>query len=347
MPMHYHVEKISSFSMLEEMREVWEDVLFSSEEDEVFLTFDWMKSWWEVYGQDRKLLVLLVKEGNEAVAIAPFTTSTIGKVMRFEILEFIGTGTSDRLAVFCNRGKEDALDSVWNYLVHHKGWDRLDLKDMKAWAPCSKSFMKAFPEAKVEESSSPYLPLKGTFQTYLSSLSSNVRHNMARSNRRMRESFNAEFRAFRDPEDADFCFDTLIQLNAMRWKEMGTTTLSSERMRSFLKRAVRAQMEKGRVTYHMLLSNGKPFSVTLGFEYGGRYLFYLSGFDPEFDSVGPGRSLLAKLIEESYSRGLKEVDFLRGGEEYKYRFNPLDRKLIRGEVRRGTLKGEIVDRLRK
>jgi CelD/BcsL family acetyltransferase involved in cellulose biosynthesis len=115
--------------------------------------------------------------------------------------------------------------------------------------------------------------------------------------------------------------------------------------------AVTSLAREGIPTLHYLKEGGRTIAVGLGFEYLNRYLCYLSGFDPEFSRYSPGSLLDLKLLEICHRNGLKEIDFLRGAEAYKYRFGAVDRKLIhfstsRAESRKGIL-GKIAGRPRK
>jgi CelD/BcsL family acetyltransferase involved in cellulose biosynthesis len=339
--MPYRIEEVESPSDMREMSRTWESVLLASDENDVFHTHDWMRVWWDIYGKGRKMLVLDVKEEGESVAIAPFMISYLGKIVRSGLLEFIGTGQSDRLGILVKRGSEGALQEVWRHLSQRGGWDSLDLRDMAGWGATSQSFRSAFPQAQIEESPSPCLSLEGTYQEYLASLSSNTRHNLARCWKRLTNEKGVEFRTYKGVDDMDFCMRTLLKLNALRWEEHGTSTLTSERFETFLKEALPLLAQKGYVRFHMLLSQGEPFSVTLGFEYRSKYLYYLSGFNPEFGAYGPGRSILNKIIEDAFARRLKDVDLLRGDEEYKYKFGATDRKLVRGTVGKAGLKSRM------
>jgi CelD/BcsL family acetyltransferase involved in cellulose biosynthesis len=56
---------------------------------------------------------------------------------------------------------------------------------------------------------------------------------------------------------------------------------------------------------------------------------YQIGFDPKLKRMSPGAIIIAHAIQEAISRGLKEFDFLRGSESYKYRWGARDRETYR------------------
>jgi CelD/BcsL family acetyltransferase involved in cellulose biosynthesis/glycosyltransferase involved in cell wall biosynthesis len=71
--------------------------------------------------------------------------------------------------------------------------------------------------------------------------------------------------------------------------------------------------------------NGTLRAVLYGFADHGRFLYYLSGFDPAITKLSPGRLLVARAIERARDDGAFELDFLRGCEPYKYEWGAIDR----------------------
>ena len=57
-----------------------------------------------------------------------------------------------------------------------------------------------------------------------------------------------------------------------------------------------------------------------GYSIGGRYCFYLPGFDPAHGHLGVGTRLMIHTIERAASEGVSTYDFLSGDEDYKRRF---------------------------
>ena len=66
-------------------------------------------------------------------------------------------------------------------------------------------------------------------------------------------------------------------------------------------------------------------AVLLNYAYGGRYFYYLSGFDPAFARYRLGFVLLSRAIRAAIDEDATEFDFLRGREDYKYRLGATDR----------------------
>jgi CelD/BcsL family acetyltransferase involved in cellulose biosynthesis len=328
------------------MGEEWDDLLSTSDEQELFLGSDWLQAWWEAFGEGRKLHVVTAREGGELVGAVPLMTTKIGKLVKITIEEFIGTGPSDRLGAFTRNGDARIQKALWNHIVDAKDFDIIDLRDMRDDCTTAKVVRDVLKGADFENSTNPWIPIHGTYGDYLRELSSNYRHSISRSWNRLKDDHKASIEVLTEPEQMVEGMRTLVALSEMRWKGRGISTLDDKRMRTFLERALRPLSQKGEVVFHVLNATGKPIAITLGFITSNRYLFYLSGFDPEYQSYGPGRSLLVKILEDCYARGLKEMDLLRGEEEYKFKFKPQQRLLLRCRYGKGV-KANLSERMKR
>src|SRR5882672_7647361 len=104
------VEIVHGTEDLMGMREEWSDLLAESAADCLFLTWEWLTTWWRHLAGDRKLFVLAVRQRGRLLAIAPLVVRPAGisSVLPFPALEFMGTGSigSDYLDVIIRRGHE-------------------------------------------------------------------------------------------------------------------------------------------------------------------------------------------------------------------------------------------------
>ena len=78
---------------------------------------------------------------------------------------------------------------------------------------------------------------------------------------------------------------------------------------------------------------GRIIAALYGFHHATRTYYYLGGFDPEFKQYSPGTILIAHAIAEAIREGATEFDFLRGREDYKYRWRAVDRIIYRKRIK--------------
>lgn len=75
---------------------------------------------------------------------------------------------------------------------------------------------------------------------------------------------------------------------------------------------------------HALTIGERIAAVYYGFHTANRALFYISGFDPAFSSVSPGKLVVAAALERAIEEGATALDFFAGLELYKYEWNAVD-----------------------
>jgi CelD/BcsL family acetyltransferase involved in cellulose biosynthesis len=76
--------------------------------------------------------------------------------------------------------------------------------------------------------------------------------------------------------------------------------------------------------------DGRAAAALFNFDYRNRIWVYNSGLDPSaFAALSPGVVLTSAAIERAIALDRAEFDFLRGDEEYKYRFGAVDVPIYR------------------
>ena len=92
-------KEVNDYSEFAELRSQWNHVLGNSEDNNVFLTWEWLSTWWRHYGKGRELVRLLALEEENILAVAPLMFSSY-EFFGFKLkkLEFLGAEHTD----YCN-----------------------------------------------------------------------------------------------------------------------------------------------------------------------------------------------------------------------------------------------------
>jgi CelD/BcsL family acetyltransferase involved in cellulose biosynthesis len=100
------VEKIESSEAFERLAGEWTELLAASRSDCLFLTWEWLFTWWKHLSGARRLSILAVRSRGELIALAPFASRPrrLEKFLSVGALEFLGTGSvgSDYLEQLSN-----------------------------------------------------------------------------------------------------------------------------------------------------------------------------------------------------------------------------------------------------
>ncbi|NUU20864.1 MAG: GNAT family N-acetyltransferase, partial [Streptomycetaceae bacterium] len=120
-------------------------------------------------------------------------------------------------------------------------------------------------------------------------------------------------------------FDTLLDLHAVRQRAIGrATTFTPARKPFHLALMSRSAPGRGPCA---LVADGPdgPVGVLYGFLWNGTFSYYQTGWDPSYARLSLGTVMVAETVAAVRDAGATVFDFLRGAEEYKYRFGAIDR----------------------
>jgi CelD/BcsL family acetyltransferase involved in cellulose biosynthesis len=103
-------------------------------------------------------------------------------------------------------------------------------------------------------------------------------------------------------------------------------------MRVHMQLTVRCAFEAGCLHLAFLEIDGKKAAGYLSFDYLNRLWVYNSGIDRSFTEYSPGWVLLGELLKWANENQRSAFDFMRGDEDYKYRFGATDRFVMRAII---------------
>ncbi|OGO40834.1 MAG: hypothetical protein A2Z03_11595 [Chloroflexi bacterium RBG_16_56_8] len=106
------------------------------------------------------------------------------------------------------------------------------------------------------------------------------------------------------------------------------------RMRSQMRSIVHAAHTGGWLWLAFLEIGGQKAAAALNFDYNGRLWGYNSGVGRAFMDLSPGWVLLGYTLKWAAEHGRTEFDFMRGDEQYKYRFGAINRYVMRVKAAR-------------
>ncbi len=348
------IEEIAETRGFKSLANKWNDLLSQSESDNIFLTWEWVFHWWQVYGNGKELCVLVVKDQHgDMVAIAPLysRTRTAFGGLSVKEMRFLGTGedvSPDYLNFIIRKGFEnEAVSSLMGHLATGNGWDILHLTDMLSTSVTIGAIQKVAVESglKFEKSKRavcPYIRLLPDWDAYVRSLSSNMRLNIKRRMRNLEKDFKARYFVWEDTEELEFVMGRLASLHNKRWEQKGAEhSFSSERYNAFHQAVAREFALKGWLQLSCLELNGEIAAILYDYRYGEKIYYYQGGFDPSLYKYSPGLALRAHVIEKAIEDGLKEIDLLKGAYEHKYKWTDYDRQTINLTIGKDNLRSRI------
>lgn len=335
----------SSFKDFADHQINWNLLLSKSATQVPFLTYEYQRAWWHTRGggewpQESNLVIIAGYQDDQLVGVAPLFHSLnlegkpalmfVGAIEVSDFLDFIGEPS--QLPEFI-KGLFDFLQSSPNV----PQWEVLDFYNILEDSPTLKLLQDEAEQQgwKHEQTliqPAPYIPLPNDYQTYLENIDKKQRHEIRRKLRNAEQGFlESTLYITEDPAMLDSDIDAFINMMA---QDPNKQAFLTEPMRQHIHKTARTAYEQGWLHLAFLLLNGKKAAANMSFIYNERLWLYNSGWEWDFREYSPGWVLLAYLIEWAIEHNLKEFDFMRGNEGYKYKFGAIDRHIYRVKVAR-------------
>ncbi len=173
----------------------------------------------------------------------------------------------------------------------------------------------------------PVIPLPGSFEEYLETLDSKQRRELSRKLRRA-EAADVVTEDVSGSADIDAEIDHFLDL--LQKSTFEKRDWLNEGRRALFHDVARSAQAAGTLQLLFTSVEGRRAAALFNFDYKDRIWVYNSGLDPTaFSALSPGVVLTATAIERAITLGRQEFDFLRGSEEYKYRFGARDTAIYR------------------
>jgi len=326
------VLEVNDFQSLESE---WNTLLKKNTVDNnIFLTWEWQSIWWSHFGEKRKLLLLLIEDRNKILAIAPLMLSEyrLRGPLHIKKIEFIGAHHSDYHNFILSKKKTECLKLFVNYLNEEiADWDWIELTEICDNTVTVDLLETLFPQvqSKLKMKKSfcnvcPYISLPDSVDLLIAGFRRNLRRNLKKSLKRIKKDHKVDFMSY---DEAGFSVEEamklFINLHKKRWGEtslLGSLESEGEKFRDFHIDVAKRFSENGWLGLYFLLVDNEPVCAIYGFEYGQKMYDYLKGFDPDYYNYSVGNLTLNFLLEELINKGFRELDLMRGSEEYKTRW---------------------------
>jgi CelD/BcsL family acetyltransferase involved in cellulose biosynthesis len=322
------IERVNSEAELLALKEPWTALLADVPGVPIFLTWEWISTWWRHYGQGQALWVLAAwDEAGRLAGLAPWMlVHHRWGPLCLRRIAFIGSGLvyPDHLDVIARPDEEEAVCAAFvAYLeTHQKKWDVLDLEGLARDSVLKPYLATAGGRYREREAViCPVIFLADDWDTYQKdSLSRRRRQNLRRRRRRLEQAHPGQVAFHRVAEASELpsAMDALIALHRKRWLEKGLlTSFSYSHFVAFHREMAALALERGWLRLYQLKVADQVIAVEYCFRYRDAFYDYQKGFDPDWHTYGPGNLLLAYTIQEAIKEGVHEFDMLRGTEPYK------------------------------
>jgi len=333
------IRKISESKEFESLSEVWDSLLRKSKDDNpIYLTHEWLSIWWKHFGEGKKLNILLIEKEGQLIGIVPLmrTEYRIG-LLRISALETIGSLNCNHIGLIRSGSSEEAVSAFLTYLEEEFAKGELVLR--LAWVPDDSRFIEllrsriSLPASNLimhekVKTLAPYITLPATWDEYSRWLSPNRRHTLRRKLRSLEKAHSVEFRDC-TKGNLDDMLSRFIDLHEKRWQSANVSGVFSDpKMKGFFRDIAARFLEKGWLHFSCQFVDSETVSAEFGFIYNNKFYCATSARDVGYSEYSVGHLHQMFLIKHAIEKGLREFDFLRGVEPYKFHWTKSARKYM-------------------
>jgi CelD/BcsL family acetyltransferase involved in cellulose biosynthesis len=322
-----YVEEARTADAFHALRQEWDALVARCPQATLYQTFDWNEAWWNAFRVRKRLRIIVVRRGPEVLGVLPLYVSPhLGTPLRR--LAFLGTGSSDYMDLIVEPSQAmEVWGAIGRHLAHRPGYDLADLQHLSP-----NSVLRNLLEPRLDaghdrlaqlrpQEPCPYLALSPTWDEMGQRLGKKMRSNIGYYDRLLSRTFSDAETRLTEPEELDEAMTELFDLHQKRWNaRLLPGVLGGARIQSFHREVARRFQEKGALRMHVTRVGGRTVAALYCYRFRDRYYYYLGGFQPDLAKYSLGTVLTAHAIKQAISEGCTEFDFLRGDEDYKYRW---------------------------
>ena len=348
------VQRITDVVGFHALRAEWTELLEASASDCIFLTWEWLSTWWKHLGAGRRLDLLAIRKDDELIGLLPLMVSPMrpGRSVPCRARQFLGCGSvgSDYLDVIVRAGLEpEALGALAARLA--RDGVMVDLAQLNRRSAAASSLAERLERQGWHVSDQPgdvcpFIELAGhTWPSFLQSLGGRHRYNVKhRLDRLVKRAMR--FQLVESEDRRREALATLVRLHRKRWSERGgSTALDAANLVAFHEEFSRLALERGWLRLFVMYLEGDPVAALYGFRYRGTFYFYQTGFDPAHAREGVGQATVGLTIQHAIEEGCAEYDMLHGDEPYKFDWAGKVRELVRLQLYPGSARGWVCRQL--
>lgn len=329
-PAGLRVRVFDDFPSLEMDGRTWNDLVLRSETSSVFQTYEWITSWWKVFGSQRKPLIIAVYRDGQLAGLAPLMVEPA--FIGLSAIKFIGDGNADYCDFILAEPREPALRAILNYLATRRTeWCGICLNNIPQQSStlewlnplCSGHDMPLLVRRYVDCPTLIFAQQQGGPDAVLR------KDSLKRPYHYFRAHGEVSYTEITAPDEARAYLPQFFEQHIRRWQGSGSPSLfTNSRNREFYAELIERLMPTGWLVFSVVQFNQQPIAFHFGFEFAGRFLWYKPSFDTGYRKHSPGNLLLRFLLQRAIEHGNRELDFTIGNEEFKHRYsNALRRNL--------------------
>ena len=323
MPKHSMLTVATSLKSIERLEQGWRNLETSSHvHATAFQSFDWIKSWCEIYAQPESQVRIMVLTGytnNRLVFVLPLS---IDKMLGLKRATWLSQPIAQYGDILCDKTEDQNqwMALAITFLKRTRAIDVLQLRHVRQTSNLFPFAETQMGDGKLHERA-PYLDLTAfkTDADYDARYDSRQRKHRKKVRKALEEMGPVNFAELKVQSEIDLALDFAIA-EKRRWlKQRGrfNTTMACPKHSAFLKALSRLQVDGARLQVTQLSAGEHKISWEASFVYNNIQYCYLTAHQAEYTDKSPGRLHFDLSQRHSLAIGVKAFDLMVPYDHYK------------------------------
>ncbi|MEK7389367.1 MAG: GNAT family N-acetyltransferase [Elusimicrobiota bacterium] len=330
----------------QQLKNEWNALLSRSRSNNVFLRWEWISSWWEVFARQRTLFILAVRQEGRLVGIAPFYIEPAAGLTARHMRFCSDDRAPDYMDVIIEPGLEKpVMDAIARCLQQHADkWDILFLDSMlcDAVIPTQLSSLEGLAYIVQEAAHCPYIPIEGPFEEHIQQRHDLLKLSLPKKHKKFFAKDGVRLVRVQDRAALPDGLRDLFKLHKMRSDNKGRqTNFASADVERFHGKLAASFLDQGILDLSLIYDGETPVSAHYGFRYANKIYYYAGGFNLEYKNYSVGSLSIYLAIQTAFAEKMAEYDFLKGEESYKSLWSSHKHRQLTMKIYSPTWRGQL------
>jgi len=326
-PDGYQVRLFTGFDEPALGQDNWNELASRSDTNTIFQTYEWVTSWWKVFGQGRELWVIAVFRGDRLVGLAPLMRELSDGTA--PVIAFISENNADYCDFLLTEPRRPVLQAILATLASQRDqWRELRFMNLPERSFTTTWIREICKEMRLLTLSSGRIECPAMVFGERSSAEQAILHrrSLKRPWNYFRHQGLVELTEPRAPAEVHGYLEQFFDQHITRWRHSSTPSLfTNPHNQNFYHELATRLLSSGKLAFACMTLDGRPLAFHFGFIYDRRYFWYKPSFDIRYQHHSPGTLMLRLLLLRALKLGCDEFDFTIGNEPFKYRYSNVTR----------------------
>jgi len=334
----------------ESLAPVWNNLLEKCpDESSMYLTHEWLVTWWQHFGEGKRLNLLLVERDGRVIGIFPLARNEyrLGP-FKLDALESITWTSCNYVGLMLPEDRQEVTSALLAYLAENLRGVSLILR--LSLIPEDSQFLSALrrnmaPLAKSivfqerVRTLAPYIDLPATWDEYFGSLGRKRRRMLGRMLRNLEKEHGVVELQQYDADSLEAGLNRFFDLHQERWQSVGLRgSFTDPREKDFYREVARKFLKRNWLHFSSLTVDSEVASALFSCIYNQKFYAITEARNIRYAEYSVGHLHEMRVIKDAVSRNLREFDFLQGDEPYKFYWTKSARRYMQVIiVKRGFL----------